>query len=138
MGLLIDSTALIHADRARQTPAALIAGLLDRFGDTELAISAMSAGELFHGCWRADSSQRRARREEFVEAVLAAVPVVSITLQVMRIFGRLDASLAARGKRLPTSDLLIASTALARDDEIVTGNPRHFDRIPRLVVHRYP
>jgi predicted nucleic acid-binding protein len=115
MGLLIDSTALIHADRARQTPAALIAGLLGRFGDAELAISAMSAGELFHGCWRADSSQRRARREEFVEAVLAA-----------------------RGKRLPTSDLLIASTALARDDEIVTGNPRHFDRIPRLVVHRYP
>lgn len=73
-----------------------------------------------------------------LEAILAAVTVVPITLEMMRILGRLDASLTARGKRLPTSDLLIASTALARDDEIVTGNLRHFDRIPRLVVHRYP
>ena len=38
---------------------------------------------------------------------------------------------------LPTSDLLIASTALHRDDELVTGNPRHYDRIPDLVVRRY-
>lgn len=136
MGLLIDSTALIHAERNRQSPADLIGEMMDRWGDLELAVSVMSAAELFHGYWRADTPARRARREEFVEAVLAAIPVVAVTLAIARVFGEMDARLSAAGWRIPTSDLLIASTALSRGDEIVTGNPRHFDRIPELIVHR--
>lgn len=136
MGLLIDSTLLIHAERHRLTPARLIAQLLDRWGDEELAISAMSAGELLHGCWRADSPARRARREEFVEAVLAVLPVVVLTLPIMRVFAAVDARLRASGSKLPTSDLLIGATALYRGDEVVTGNTRHFDRIPGLTVHQ--
>lgn len=136
MGLLIDSTLLIHAERNRLTPARLIAELLERWGDVELAISAMSAGELLHGCWRADSPARRARREEFVEAVLSALPVIALTLPIMRVFAEVDARLSASGSKLPTSDLLIASTALWRGDEVVTGNTRHFDKIPGLTVHQ--
>lgn len=136
MGLLIDSTLLIHAERNRLTPARLIAELLERWGDVELAISAMSAGELLHGCWRADSPARRARREEFVEAVLAAIPVVALTLPIMRVFAEVDARLCTSGNRLPTSDLLIGATALCRGDEVVTGNTRHFEKIPGLTVHQ--
>ncbi len=136
MGLLIDSTVFIHAERHRQTPADLLAELMERWGDPELGISVMSAAELFHGCWRADTPARRASREEFVEALLAAIPVVPVTLAVARIFGEIDAGLSAAGRRIPTSDLLIASTALSRGDEVVTGNPRHFDRVEGLVVHQ--
>jgi predicted nucleic acid-binding protein len=136
VGLLIDSTLLIHAERNRLTPARLIAELLERWGDVELAISAMSAGELLHGCWRADSPARRARREEFVEAVLSALPVVALTLPIMRVFAEVDARLCTSGSKLPTSDLLIGATALCRGDEVVTGNPRHFDKIPGLTVHQ--
>lgn len=135
MGLLIDSTAFIHAERNRQTPTDLIAEMMERWGDPNLATSVMSAGELFHGCWRADTPARRARREEFVEAILAVIPVVPITLAVARVFGQIDARLSAAGRRIPTSDLLIASAALSRGDEIVTGNRRHFDRVPGLTVH---
>lgn len=95
----------------------------------------MSAGELFHGCWRANTPARRARRQEYVEALLAAIPVVDLTLPVMRIFGEIDAGLRAGGTRVPTSDLLIASTALSRQDEIVTGNSRHFRQVPGLTAH---
>lgn len=134
MGLLIDSTVFIHAERNRQSPEELVRDILARFGDVELALSVMSAGELLHGCWRADTPARRARRGEFVEAVLAAIPAITITLPVMRVFGEVDARLTATGERLPTSDLLIACTALSRGDEIVTGNRRHYDRVPGLVV----
>jgi predicted nucleic acid-binding protein len=134
---LIDSTLLIQAERQRLTPERLIQGLIDRWGDVELAMSVMSAGELFHGCWRADTPERRARREEFVESILAAVPVVDVTLPVVRIFGRLDAELSAGGNRVPASDLLIASTALFHGDPIVTGNFRHFARIPGLTIYGY-
>jgi hypothetical protein len=89
------------------------------------------------GALRADSPARRARREEFVEALLAALPVVPLTLPVMRVFAGIDAGLRAAGSRLPTSDLLIASTAISRGDEIVTGNVRHFERIAGLSVHTW-
>lgn len=136
MGILIDSTAFIHAERNGQTPADLVAEVVERWGDVELGVSVMSAGELFHGCWRADTPARRASREEFVETILAAIPVVPITLAIARVFGELDARLSGAGRRIATSDLLIASTALSRGDEIVTGNQRHFDRVPGLTVHR--
>lgn len=138
MGLLIDSTVFVHAERNRQTPADLITELMDRWGDREFGISVMSAGELFHGCWRADTPSRRANRQEFVETILAAIPVVPITLAIARLFGEIDARLSAAGRRIPTSDLLIASTALSRGDELVTGNPRHFDRVQGLRTHVLP
>ena len=137
MGLLIDSTVFVTAERRQQTAQDVVATLLEDYGNVELALSVMSAGELVHGCWRADSAPRRARSEEFVEAILAAIPVVPLTLAIARVYGELDARFTARGRRLPTSDLLIASTALYRDDELLTGNPRHFARIPELTVHRY-
>lgn len=54
----------------------------------------------------------------------------------MRVFAEVDASLRASSSKLPTSDLLIGATALYRGDEVVTGNTRHFDKIPGLTVHR--
>ena len=116
--------------------ADLVAEGIERWGDAELGISVMSAGELFHACRRADTPQRRARREEFVEAIRAAIPVLRITLPIARVFGEIDACLSAVGQRIAMSDLLIASTALSRGDELVTGDMRHFDRIPGLKVRR--
>ena len=137
MGLLIDSTVFVTAERRRETARDVVGRILQEYGDLELALSVMSAGELVHGCWRADSAPRRARREEFVESILAAIPVVPLTLAIARLYGELDARFSARGRRLPTSDLLIASTALYRGDELLTGNARHFSRIPELTVRRY-
>jgi predicted nucleic acid-binding protein len=137
VGLLIDSTVFVTAERRRETARDVVGRILQEYGDLELALSVMSAGELVHGCWRADSAPRRARREEFVESILAAIPVVPLTLAIARLYGELDARFTARGRRLPTSDLLIASTALYRGDELLTGNARHFSRIPELTVRRY-
>ena len=137
MGLLIDSTACIHAERNRRTPEQLVSEIMERWGDAELWVSVMSAAELFHGYWRADHPSRRARREEFVEALLAAIPVLPVTLATARVVGRIDARLTAEGQRIPTSDLLIAATALSRGDAIVTGDARHFDRVTGLTVHLF-
>lgn len=138
MGLLIDSTVFIHAERRRMSPELLLEALRDRWGDVELAMSVMSAAELFHGCWRADTPARRASREEFVAAILSVVPVAPVTLPIARVFGEVDARLRARGVTIPTSDLLIGCTALARGDAVVTGNARHFDRVPKLRVRSFP
>ena len=137
MGLLIDSTACIHAERNRRTPVQLVSEIMERWGDAELWVSVMSAAELFHGYWRADHPSRRATREEFFEALLAVIPVLPVTLATARVFGQIDAGLTTEGQRIPTSDLLIAATALSRGDAIVTGDARHFARVTGLTVHHF-
>jgi predicted nucleic acid-binding protein len=94
---LIDSTVFIRAERDRKTPIELVADLMATWGDQELGLSAMSVEELFHGCWRADTVARRAARLEFVETMLAAVPVIPVTLAVARVFGEIDARLSTVG-----------------------------------------
>lgn len=43
MGLLIDSTVFIHAERHRRTAEQLVQDIIERFGDVELA--ALSRGD---------------------------------------------------------------------------------------------
>jgi tRNA(fMet)-specific endonuclease VapC len=50
------------------------------------------------------------------------------------IYGPLRSELEAKGKRLDEPDLRIASISLARRLILVTGNVRHFGRVPGLAV----
>jgi tRNA(fMet)-specific endonuclease VapC len=50
------------------------------------------------------------------------------------IYGPLRSELGVKGKRLDEPDLRIASIALAHGLILVTGNVRHFDRVPGLTV----
>lgn len=112
--------------------AAGVGTLLERAGDERVAISAVTASELLHGAHRADGAQRRARRERFVEAVLAAVAVYPFDLAAARIHARIWADLAAAGRRIGAHDLIIAATALAHDLPLATSNAGEFGRVEGL------
>jgi tRNA(fMet)-specific endonuclease VapC len=51
-----------------------------------------------------------------------------------RVYGPLRAGLESDGRRLAEPDLRIASIALSRDLTLVTGDVRHFERVPSLRV----
>jgi tRNA(fMet)-specific endonuclease VapC len=55
---------------------------------------------------------------------------------VARVYGQIHAGLAAAGQTLADADLQIAATAIHHGLEMVTGNLRHFERIPGLRLHR--
>ena len=132
MGALIDSSVLIAAER----------GTLD-FDDNvlgfeeELAISVVTASELLHGVHRANEEARRARREAWVEGLLARLPVIAFDLLAARLHGRLSAQLAGAGEMVGAHDLIIGATALARGFAVVTRDERSFPRIPALPVVRW-
>jgi tRNA(fMet)-specific endonuclease VapC len=132
MGLIVDSTALVGAERRRMTVLETLNSIGEQFGDEELALSVMTAAELVHGIWRAQDPQTRARREEFVEEVFARLPVRPVTLRMARLAGQIDAGCRARGVTIPTADLYIGVTALDLDFRVLTANTRHFRQIPGL------
>ena len=105
-------------------------------GDQETALSAVSLVELAHGIHRANTPAIRARREAFVQELLAAVPVYPLTQSIAFLAGRVDAEQQSKGIKIPFQDLLIGVTGLHLGYTEVTGNPRHFQMIPSLVVHQ--
>ncbi len=137
MGLMLDSTVWIAAERRGESPDEVVSRVVDQWGAIELSISVITAGELLHGVWRAKDPARRSRREQFVEGVLGKVPAISLSLPIARLVARLGATLAERGTPLPPNDLLIGCSALHRGDEILTHNTRHFDVVPGLVVREW-
>ena len=129
MGRLIDSSVFITLERRGLSLAALPIS-----GSETVALASVTASELLVGVHRAGDASRRARRESFVESVLAAVPVAPFDLLVARTHARLSAELAAAGNRIGEHDAMIAATALTHGFSVLTENRRDFDRVAGLVV----
>ena len=140
MGTLLDTTVFIDLERAvRRLPAATAmaeagARLEEQLGpDEDVGIAAITASELLHGVHRA-APQYRARREAFVEAVLAAFPPLPFGLLTARTHARVWADLAAAGLDVGAHDRLVAATAITAGWRVGTANLRHFDRINGLDI----
>jgi tRNA(fMet)-specific endonuclease VapC len=140
MGTLLDTTVFIELERAvRKLPpptamAEVGRRLEDQLGqDEDVGIAAITASELLHGVHRADS-EHRARREAFVEGVLAAFPPLPFDLRCARSHARLWAEFAAGGNDIGPHDRLVAATAITAGWRVATANVRHFERVPGLDV----
>ena len=135
MGTLLDTTVFIELERAirRLPPARAMAEVSARLEqqlgpDEEVGIAAITASELLHGVHRA-AAEHRARREAFVEAVIAAFPPLPFGLLAARAHARIWAELAAAGQDVAAHDRLVAATAITAGWRVGTANLRHFDRI---------
>jgi len=136
VGVVLDTSVLVAAERR----AVSFEALLESLGEEPVAIAAITASELLHGCRRASDPGVRARRAAFVDALLDALPVLPFGLSEARRHAELWAELARTGSVIGPHDLLIAATALARGHALATINQREFARVPglRLVaVERY-
>jgi tRNA(fMet)-specific endonuclease VapC len=98
-------------------------------------ISAISIAELLYGI------ERTGRHEEIragLEAnFISRIEVLSFDLEAARVYARIRAHLAASGRPLAEADLQIASVASAHGLILITGNERHFRRVPRLRVENW-
>jgi tRNA(fMet)-specific endonuclease VapC len=133
MGFLIDAGVFIDIERAGGD----VAALLGRYAQDQVAIAPITAAELLHGVHRADSEARRLKRSNFVEGILATLPIIPYTLDVARHHARIWAQLEQRGETIGPHDYLLAATCLATGDAVVTTNEREFQRVPGLVVENW-
>ncbi len=99
--------------------------------DEELAVTAISVGELTHGaCKSAQYEENLAR----LGILLAAVIILPYEERAANRFGHLKATLERVGERLDDLDLQIASIALHYGAPLITHNQRHFERVPGLTL----
>ena|SRR5579864_5911639 len=134
MGVILDSSILISAERQGSSARQVFASLLPQLGNIEIAISVITLAELAHGLERANTPQRKLTRQRFIHELLLALPIYPVTNAIALRAGQIDGYCEARGVRVPLGDLLIGVTALELNYAVATRNARHFQLIPALSV----
>jgi predicted nucleic acid-binding protein len=137
MGVILDSSILVAAERKDKTARDVLAAVSSQVGDEEAGLSVITLLELAHGAARANAPERRTKREQFIAELALALPVFPVTASVALRAGQIDGENQSRGVRLPLADLLIGVTALELGYGVVTGNLRHFRLIQGLSVLQY-
>jgi len=128
LGVVLDSTVWIAAERRRRSVLDTLDSLRSCLGDEIVTIAVMTAAELIHGAWRAMPAATRARREDFVEEIFARVPLYPFSSRIARIIGHIDAVTRSAGKTI------IGATAMDLGFSVATANERHYRLIPGLRV----
>jgi len=134
MGLILDSSIVIAAERGGDTVEQLIERVVKLGADQDAALSAVGLTELIHGIHRAQTPQMRARRESFLHELLADLTVYPYTKETAMLAGKIDGEQQSQGVVIPFGDLLIGATALSLGFSVLTANLRHFQKIPGLTV----
>jgi tRNA(fMet)-specific endonuclease VapC len=134
MGLMLDSTVVVAAERRGDPVAQLLRQVSSVAGDQEFALSSVGLTELVHAVYRAPSTQIRARREAFILALLGVVEVAPFGKSTAFLAGKIDGEQRSVGVTIPSLDLLIGATALELGYAVVTSNLRHFQLIPGLHI----
>jgi hypothetical protein len=104
-------------------------------GDLEGAISVASLAELHFGVLAATDAEERSRRAQRLGVIEATFDPLPVDAAVAREWGRLAATVNARGAqpRRRTIDLVIAATANVHGVPVLTHNQRDLAVIADLV-----
>jgi tRNA(fMet)-specific endonuclease VapC len=123
-------TDVLSATMRRDPPLHLIRRLA-AIAPADQCTTSITLGELVYGATKAGSARLAERVRDLVSDAIRVVPFDAAAAEV---YGSLRAELEAGGKRLAEPDLRIASIARSHDLTLVTGNVRHFARVPGLLV----
>ena len=130
MGLILDSSVVIAAERPGDTVEKLIEQVISVAGDQDAALSSIGLTELAHGIYRAQSPNMRLRRQSFIDELLRDLTVNPYTKATALLAAKIDGEQQAQGVTIPFGDLLVGLTALELGFSVLTANVRHFGLIP--------
>lgn len=110
------------------------AALLDALAEDGIAISIITYLEIYQGVAR---SPNREQAQAQLDAFLAEVPVLPLSLPVARRCAELRETLRQQDKRVRARalDLIIAATALEYNLTLVTRNKDDYADIPELQIY---
>jgi tRNA(fMet)-specific endonuclease VapC len=134
MGLVLDSSVLILAEREAKPVSGLLEALKEQHGENEIVLSSITVIELEHGLHRAQTLEQARNRRNYLDTIFSAIPVENFSKEMAQIAAKVDADARKAGNVIPFADLLIGVTALHYDYAVGTRNLRHFRMIPNLVV----
>ena len=99
--------------------------------DDDVVTTWITAAELRYGAAKSVAPEKN---HGLVTKFLATLPALGLDAASAQIFGEAKAMLERRGQRLADADLFIGAIAAANQATVVTGNGKHYARIPGVTT----
>ena len=126
-------TDVLSAILRREPPLELVRRLAT-VPAVEQFTTAITLGEFLYGASKRASNGLTDRVRDLLESLVQILPFDEAAAET---YGPLRARLEREGNPLAEPDLRIASIALANDLTLVSGNERHFSRVPDLRLENW-
>jgi len=130
---LLDTDIL--SNLMKRVPTGALVARLAMVAPEDQFTSSVTLGELLYGAHR---SVRAVVLLERIGAVLPDdLPVLPFDAAAARRYGKVRAEMEKKGTPIGDADTRIAAIALTHGLRVVTGNERHFRRVPGLEVENW-
>ena len=131
---LLDTDIL--SNLLKRTPSTVLIAKLASVPPEQQFTSSITLGELIYGAYRLREGAGHLL-ERLEETLPPNLPTLPFDGAAARRYGEVRAELEHRGTPIGDADLRIGAIALSRGLAVVTGNARHFQRIPDLLVENW-
>jgi predicted nucleic acid-binding protein len=110
---------------------------VDTLKEEEIFVSVLSTGEIFKGISLLRESTKKSALQSWLQSLERdyADRLLSIDLEICRLWGELTATAQKAGRVLPATDGLIAATALRHGLRVMTRNSTDFEPTGVLVIN---
>ena len=107
--------------------------LRSQFKSHDIYLCDIVLGELFGG---ASKSDRPDKNKQQIEDLIPTINVLVKNIETTRIYGRLWAELARKGRLIPTNDLWIAALGIQHGMKVITRD-KHFGNVSGLTIEHW-
>ncbi len=125
----------IYTNVISKIPSETLLNRLKKVPRRDQFTTTITIGKVYYGLMKASN---RTRLLKLFEAVLLPrATILSFDFPAAKKYGEIRSFLEKKGAPLAHADLQIASIALSMNMTLITGNLKHFQRVPKLTVENW-
>ena len=125
----------IYTNVMKKVPSKKLLNRLKKLPRRDQFTTTITIGEVYYGIMKA--SNRARLLKIFENVLLPRATILPFGFSAAKKYGDIRSFLEKQGTPLAHADLQIASIALSMKMTIITGNLKHFQRIPQLTAENW-
>ena len=125
----------IYTNVMRKVPSEILLNRLKKVPRRDQFTTTITIAEVYYGIMKASNRPRLLKL--FEDVLLPRATILPFDFSAAKKYGEIRSYLEEQGTPLAHADLQIASISLSMNMTLITGNLKHFQRVPRLAVENW-
>jgi len=125
----------IYTNVIRKSPSKTLINRLKKVPRRDQFTTTITIGEVYYGIMKVSNKTKLLKL--FEDVLLPRATILSFDFSAAKKYGEIRSFLEKQGTPLAHADLQIASIALSMNMTLITGNLKHFQRVPGLAVENW-
>ena len=125
----------IYTNVIKKVPSETLINRLKKVPRRDQFTTTITIGEVYYGIMKVSDKTKLLKL--FEDVLLPRATILSFDFSAAKKYGEIRSLLEKQGTPLAHADLQIASIALSMNMTLITGNLKHFQRVPGLAVENW-